>query len=101
LAVAAALVIFAREIRLLSVVDDLLEEEVEFSRLGSCPSDPKDLVDGASDLNDALLMLAGLGGKELASEWLGMSKTLTEACGVQSFWGSFSDWIISRDDIED
>jgi hypothetical protein len=67
LAVAAALVIFASEIRLLSVVDDLPEEDVEFSRLGSCPSDPKDLADGASDTNDALLMLAGLGGN-LASE---------------------------------
>jgi hypothetical protein len=68
LAVAAALVIFASEIRLDSVVDGLLEEDVEFSRLGSCPSDPNDFADGDSDFNDALLVLAGLGGNGLASE---------------------------------
>lgn len=54
----------AREIRLLfgSVVEDLPDEvEVESSRR-SLLEDPKDLVDGASDLNDAWLMLAGLGG---------------------------------------
>jgi len=59
---------FASEIRLFSLVDGLPEEDVEFSRLGSCPSEPKDIADGDSDLNDALLMLAGLGGNALASE---------------------------------
>lgn len=68
LAVAAALVMFASEIRLFSLEDDLLEEEVEFSRPRSCPSEPKDIADGDSDLNDTLLMLAGLGGNALASE---------------------------------
>jgi hypothetical protein len=48
----------------------LPEEVVElvFSRLRSRPSDPKDFVDGASDLNEALLILAGLGGYEFEFE---------------------------------
>ena len=60
--VAAALVTAARERRFVSAVDDFPDEEVEFSRLGSRPNDPNDLVDGTSDKNDTLLILAGLCG---------------------------------------
>ena len=93
----------ARDNRFVSAADDFPEEEVEveFSRLGSRPSDPKDLVDGASDLNEALLILAGLGGYELGFEKRLVFETLMEACGVKSLWGTFSDCVDSREDTED
>ena len=63
LAVAAAFVTAANERRFVSAVDDFPEDDVEFSRLGSCPNPKFDnLADGTSDLNDAVLILAGLGG---------------------------------------
>ena len=78
LAVAAALVTAAKERRFVSPVEDFPDDEVEFSRLGSRPKDPKDFVEGASDLKDAVLMLAGLGGSELWTGLLPGFETLSE-----------------------
>jgi hypothetical protein len=93
----------AKDNRFVSAVDDFPEDAVElvFSRLRSRPSEPKDLVDGASDLNEALLMLAGLGGYELGFEKGFELEILIDACGVKSFWVSFSDCSDSREDTED
>jgi hypothetical protein len=78
-AVAAAFVTAASERRLVSAVEDFPDEDVEFSRLGSCPNpNVDDLVDGASDLNDAVLILAGLGGWELGTGLVVTSETLRD-----------------------
>jgi hypothetical protein len=93
----------AKDNRFVSAVDDFPEDAVElvFSRLRSRPSEPKDFVDGASDLNEALLILAGLGGYELGFEKGFGLEILIDACGVKSFWVSFSDCSDSREDTED
>jgi hypothetical protein len=92
-----------KDSRFVSTVEELPEEEVEveFSLLKSRPSEPKDLVDGASDLKEALLILAGLGGYELVFEKRFALETLIEGCGVRSFWASFSDCSDSREEAED
>jgi hypothetical protein len=87
LAVAAALDTAAKDIRFASTADDF-EEDVEFSRLTSltnAPNDPYDFADGASETNDALLMLDGLGGNDGALFVLMLvSEIFREGCGVRS-----------------
>jgi hypothetical protein len=99
LAVAAALVTAARERRLVSATVDFPDDE-EFSRLGLFPKESNGFVDGASELNETLLALAGLGGEESAIEPLTESETLMDACGVKLFSKSCSG-ADPREDTED
>ena len=105
LAVSAALDTAARDSRFASGVNDLTDDKVELvSRLESNPNEPKNFVDGASDRNDAVLILAGLGGYEDSFEKpfesLTISDTLVEGCGVKSFCKSFSDATEARGDVD-
>ena len=101
LAVTAAFVTAAKDIRFASTVEDF-EEDIEFSRLTSFPNDPNDFADGASELNDALLMLDGLGRYEGSLfESIVASEILREGCGARSLSALFSMFVAFLEDADD